>query len=98
MLRGLACKWKQPNGYFVTSSTQSPNLLKHLLLKCIKTASEGGLIVKTIVCDPGSNNQSTITKLGASVSKPYFMQSNNYVIVFYDPPDLLKNIHNNLKN
>ena len=25
------------------------------------------------------------------------MQNNNRVIVFYDPPHLLKNIHNNLK-
>ena len=40
MLKGLACKWKQPIGYFVTSSTPSADLLKNLLLKCIKIASE----------------------------------------------------------
>ena len=39
-LKGLACKWKQPIGYFVTSSTPSADLLKNLLLKCIKIASE----------------------------------------------------------
>ena len=40
MLKGLACKWKQPIGYFVTSSTPSADLLKNLLLKCIKIESE----------------------------------------------------------
>ena len=39
-LKGLACKWKQPIGYFVTNSTPSADLLKNLLLKCIKIASE----------------------------------------------------------
>ena len=97
MLKGLACKWKQPVGYFETSSTLSADLLKNLLLKCIKIASENHLIVKTIICDQGSNNQSMVTKLGASVSKPYFMHNNNRVIVFCDPPHLLKNIHDNLK-
>ena len=93
-LKGLACKWKQPIGYFVTSSTPSADLLKNLLLKCIKIVSEHRLIVKAIICDQGSNNQS---KLGASVSKPHFMHNNNHVIIFYDPPYVLKNIHNNLK-
>ena len=36
----FTCKSKQPIGYFVPSSTPSPDLLKHLLLKCIKIASE----------------------------------------------------------
>ena len=36
----LACRWKQPIGYFVSSSTPSADLLKNLLLKCIKIASE----------------------------------------------------------
>jgi len=50
-----------------------------------------------MTCDQGSNNQSMITKLGESVSKPYFIHNNNRVIIFYDPPNLLKNIHNSLK-
>jgi hypothetical protein len=40
MLKRLACKWEQPISYFVTSSTPSADLLKNLLLKCIKIASE----------------------------------------------------------
>jgi len=50
-----------------------------------------------MICDQGSNNQSMVTKLEAYVSKPYFMHNNNHLIVFYGPPHLLKNIHNNLK-
>jgi len=38
-----------------------------------------------------------VTKVGASVSKPYFMQNNNCVTASYDPPHLLQNIRNNLK-
>jgi len=38
-----------------------------------------------------------VTKLGAPVSKPYFMRNNNRAIVFYDPSHLLKNTRNNLK-
>jgi len=40
ILKVLACKWKQPIGYFVTSSTPSAGLLKNLLLKCITIVSE----------------------------------------------------------
>ena len=50
-----------------------------------------------MICDQGSNNQSMVTKLGASVSKSYCMHNNNHVSVFYDPQHLLKNIHNKLK-
>ena len=96
MLRGLGCKWKQSVDYFVTSSTPSSDLLKHLLLKCIKIASKCGLIVKAIICDQGSNNQSMVRKLGASVSKSYFVHDNNRIIIFYDPSHLLKNVINNL--
>ena len=66
-LKGLACKWKQPIDYFVTSSTPSGDLLKSLLLKCIKIVSKHAccLTVKAIICDKGSNNQS---KLGASAT------------------------------
>ena len=39
-----------------------------------------------------------VTKLGTSVSKSYVMHNYNRVIVFYDPPHLLKNNkHHNLK-
>ena len=94
MLKGLACKWKQPIFYFVISSTPSADLLKILLFKCIKMCEH---IVKDIICDQGSNSQSMVPKLGASVSKPYFMNNYNFVIVFYNPPHLLKNICNSLK-
>jgi len=38
-----------------------------------------------------------VEDFGASVSKPHFMHNNNHVIIFYNPPHLLKNMHNNLK-
>jgi len=55
MLRGLACKWKQPIGYSVTSSTPSGDLLKNLLLRCIEIVSKHAccLIVKAMIGDQG---------------------------------------------
>jgi len=54
---GLACKWKKTIGYFLTSSTKSPDLLNNIHLKRIKIPSEYGLIVKVCICDQALNNQ-----------------------------------------
>ena len=49
-----------------------------------------------VVCDQGSNNRSMIEKL-VSVSSPYFIHQDTKIYVLYDPPHLIKNIHNNFK-
>ena len=43
MARGLNGRWKQPIGYFVTSSSIKPELLKSLLLSAIDFAMQAGL-------------------------------------------------------
>ena len=57
--------------------------------KCWFAETSSVLIVKGIMCDQVSTNQSKVTKLGTSVSKSYFIHNNNHVIIFYDPPHLL---------
>ena len=49
------------------------------------------------MCDQGSNNRSLFQKLGVTVKQPYFTHNGKEIIVFFDPPHLLKNIRNNMK-
>ena len=98
LVRGLATKWKQPVGYFLSSGPISGETLKNVLLECIEKLVNIGLSVKLVVCDQGSNNRRLFeTLLGATIEKPYFMATEKKIFVLYDPPHLVKSIRNNLK-
>ena len=60
IVRGLASKWKQPIGYFLTSGTVSPNALKSLLLSAVHRLTSVGLNVISVICDQGANNRSIL--------------------------------------
>ena len=98
MVRGIVEKWKQAVGYVVSSGTVSSVMLLTLLLSCITKLQDIGLKVKLLICDQGSNNRSMIGKLGVNFKRPYFMHRLQKIYVLYDPPHLIKNIRNNLKN
>ena len=99
MARGLNGTWKQPIGYFVTSSSIKPELLKSLLLSAIDFAMQTGLQPLVVLCYQGSNNQSCYrTHLGVTVEKPYFQYKDQQIVCMYNSPHLLKNIRNNLKS
>ena len=99
MVRSLVDKWKQPLGYFLSSGPMGGAELKHLLLSCIEKLREIGLTVVLFVCDQGTNNQNLFhTRLGVTEDKPFFVHSDTKIFTMYDPPHLLKNIRNNLKN
>ena len=68
MVRGLATRWKQPVGYFLTSGTVSPTTLKALMMSCINQLASVGLTVRAIVCDQGANNRSMIKSMNSSHS------------------------------
>jgi hypothetical protein len=98
MARGLHSTWKQPIGYFVTSSTVKPEILKSLLVRAVDFALVSGLEPLAVVCDQGSNNQSCLKNhLGVSTEKPYFMHKDQKIVCMYDPPHLMKNVRNNLR-
>ena len=98
MVRGLASKWKQPVGYFLSSGPIKATILRSLTKHCIDKIDKTGLNVVALVCDQGSNNRSFIQHLEkVTIEKPYIMHGNKQVFVFYDPPHLLKNVRNNLK-
>ena len=90
MVRGLASKWKQPVGYFLSSGPINATILRSLTKQCIDKIEKTGLNVVAMVCNQGSNNRSFIQQLEkVTFEKPYIMHSNKQVFVFYDPPNLL---------
>jgi hypothetical protein len=98
MVRGLASKWKQCIGYFLSSGPIKGSTLQALVKEAITKLSDIGLSVKVVICDQGSNNRNFMETLeGVTAEKPYFIHNNQKVFAMYDPPHLLKNIRNNLK-
>ena len=97
MVRGLASKWKQPVGYFLTSGTVTPVVLKTIVRNCICKLADIGLNVRVIVCDQGSNNRSMIKSLNVTPESPFFANDGNKIFVMFDPPHLIKNIRNNFR-
>ena len=98
MVRGLASKWKQPVGYFLSSGPIKARILQSLTQQYIAKVDQTGLNVVALVCDQGSNNQSFIQNLEkVTIQKPYIKHGNKQLFVFYDPPHLLENVRNNLK-
>ena len=88
IVRGLASKWKQPIGYFLTSGTVSPNALKSLLPSAVHRLTSVGLNVISVICDQGANNRSMINYLDVTPEKTFFLN---------EPPHLIKNVRNNFK-
>ena len=98
MVRGLASKWKQPIGYFLSSGPIKPTVLDSLVKECLDKLEETGLKVVALVCDQGSNNRSFLQNINrVSLHQPYLQYGERKIFVFYDPPHLLKNVRNNLK-
>ena len=97
MATGLFSNWKQPLGFFISKSSTPGPKLKILLEECVSLLTDIGLYVKCVICDQGSSNQKLVKLLNVTVDKPYFVQNENKVFVFYDPPHLLKSVRNNLQ-
>ena len=73
MIKSLSANWKQPIGYFVTSGTMGPKILKEKISDCISRLLDVGLDPLVFVCDhQGSNNCSAMKQLGVNVEKPWF--------------------------
>ena len=63
MIRGLASKWKQCIGYFLTSGPMSGAKLQYLTHEAIDQLSSIGLFVKCLFCDQGTNNRNFVQTL-----------------------------------
>ena len=97
MVRGLATKWKQPVGYFLSAGPVTGKTLQSLTRTCIDKLTKIGLSVKVLICDQGSNNRQFLESFEkVTCDRPFITVNHNPVFVIYDPPHLLKNIRNNL--
>jgi hypothetical protein len=96
MASGLISGWKQPLGFFASRSATPGNVLKPLLFECLSRVTAAGLIPKCIIADMGPCNQSLFKSLGVTYDKPWFMFGSEKILVFFDPPHLLKSLRNNL--
>lgn len=88
-----------PIAYFISAGPMKSKDMISILGDAIENLTEAGLKIKALVCDQGTNNQSTFKKLGISVDPPFFFQKKMTLHVIFDPLHLVKNIRNNfLKN
>ena len=95
MVRGIRAKWKQPISFYLTVTH---GILQELIQETIRSVLSTGLNPLGVVCDQGPNNRACLSRLGVSSDHPYFHLDGRRCLVFYDPPHLLKNNRNNLKN
>ena len=58
IVKGLASKWKQPIGYFLSAGPIKASVLQTLTKSCITKLQAIGLNVVALICDQGSNNRS----------------------------------------
>lgn len=96
MAQGIYSPWKLPIAYFLAHSGVNKTILKKIIIDVLQKLFEIGLCPKIIVCDQGTNNQSTLKSLNVSVENPFFFVNNNKIFSIFDIPHLLKSIRNNL--
>lgn len=72
MIKGLYLDFKQIIGYFLSKEAMVANNFKDiLLLEIIEKVSQTGFLIKTTVCDLGSNNVKLRRLLSVTVTDPY---------------------------
>lgn len=98
MIKGIYIDFKQVVGYFLSKDAMPGDILHKLFLDIIGKIFDTGFIIKSIVCDLGSNNVKLRKLLSVSINEPYINYRGNKIYFFYDPPHLLKCIRNNFKN
>ena len=97
MLRGLYRSWKLPVAYYLSNTGVDSDNLVNLIKFIITNIENAGLLVKAIVCDQGTSNQTAHKKLDVLPSKPYFNSiANNKIVALFDIPHLYKSLRNNL--
>ena len=96
LLRSISGKWKQPLSYALFNGG-CPREEKEELMKDAIDKVEGiGLNVVVVMSDMGSNFQSLANHLVVTPERPWFIHNNKKYFRMFDPPHLLKSVHNNL--
>ena len=92
----LCGKWKQPVGYFLVNGGCPSTIMEDLLKEAIDKLESIGLSTLVVMSDMGSNFYSLAIKLEITPEKPCFIYKDKKYFVIFDPPHLIKCIHNNL--
>lgn len=98
MVRGIIHTWKIPMAYYITAGPIKAPQLQELLLYIVEETFSIGYNIRGVVCDQGSNNQSTFINLGVTVERPLFYVADKKIYTLYDVPHLVKSVRNNLKD
>lgn len=99
MVRGIGGEpWKLPLGYVLSRGPLCGEKTGQLVKHFVHHVESAGLLVKSVVCDQGSNNQAMLKhELKVHPDKPYFIFNGHKIFTFNDAPHLLKSVRNNLK-
>lgn len=97
MIKGLYVNFKQVIGYYLSREAMSADSFKEIFLDIIKNIQDTGFIIKTVVCDLGTNNVRLRKLLSVSVEDPYITLNGEKIYFFFDTPHLLKCLRNNFK-
>jgi hypothetical protein len=97
MIRGLAEPWKIPISFFISANSAKGANQAIWLKKIIPKLFEVGLILKLVVCDQGTNNQSTLKHMGITYTEPFYRYNNEKVYFKYDDPHIIKCIRNQVR-
>ena len=100
MVRGVGRKWKQIIGFFLYKTSIPWDRLKQLLYKGLEFCHEARLTVVAVICDQETNQVRLWRELGVTINHPLILHPSDKspVAIIFDPPHLLKNARNNLKN
>ena len=94
MIRGLYENYKQPLFHVVAHKAVKGKILKKLIVNALENLENAGFIVRYMVCDQGSTNQSAVCDLGITDKKPYIERQGRKIFFGYDIPHLIKCIRN----
>ena len=68
-----------------------------IILDVIDYVEDAGFILKSMVCDQGSPNQSAIKKMGITKNEPFIERHNRKIFFNFDAPHLLKCLRNTFR-
>ncbi len=95
LVSGLRSYWRQSISYYFIKNAMSGDSLKPIVMQVIKRLSEIGLHIMALSTDQGSNFLALLALLGVTEERPIFEDlDGNEVVVFSDPPHLLKSTRN----
>ena len=99
LFAGLYENWKQPIGYFLSSSSLNSTTLEKMLSDLIKKLQDVGLTPKVVICDQGGCNRGLFKRLGIShmkTNKTYIEKDNSKIHFLWDYSHLIKSTRNML--